>query len=173
MTYPDSTPQGAGAEGAAWVFNAPPGRPAGPPGGQPPPGGQAVPSGAAARADWEYWRPAAAAGPPQAAVHPGQNPDRPVAAAGELRLLVDGRSYVFQPGQVVRVGRAPDNDVVVGDPTVSRQHARLVSGDGGWTFESIGQAATWLDGQPVTWVAVTGPPDLALGAGPRRVPAGR
>ena len=126
MTYPDSTPRAAGAEGAAWAYNAP----------------------------------------------------------GELRLLVDGRSYVFQPGQLVRIGRAPDNDVVVGDPTVSRQHARLVWLDGGWTFESIGQAATWLHGQPVTRLVVTGPLDLALGSaqgpvlrvevrspGPRATPA--
>jgi RsiW-degrading membrane proteinase PrsW (M82 family) len=164
MTYPDSTPQGAGAEGALWVFNAPPGWPAVPAGWQPPPGWQPDPSWPAAPPDWEYWRPAALAGPPQGGVHAGQHPDRPVATAGELRLLVDGRSYSFQPGQAVRIGRAPDNDVLLSEPTVSRQHARLVWADGGWTFESIGQAATWLDGQPVTRVAVTGPLDLALGS---------
>ena len=153
MTYPDSTPQAADADGAAWAFNPPPGWPAVPAGWQPPPGWQPDPSWPAAPADWEYWRPAPLAPAPEGA-----------ATAGELRLLVDGRSYVFQPGQPVRIGRAPDNDVTVSDPTVSRQHARLVWADGGWIFEGIGQAATWLHGQPVTRVAVTGPLDLALGS---------
>jgi RsiW-degrading membrane proteinase PrsW (M82 family) len=153
MTYPDSTPPAAGSDDASWTFNAPPGWPAVPAGWRPPPGWQPDLSWPAAPADWEYWRPAAPAPAPQVA-----------AAAGELRLLVDGRSYVFQPGQPVRIGRAPDNDVTVGDPSVSRQHARLVWADGGWVFEGIGQAATWLHGQPVTRVAVSGPLDLALGS---------
>jgi len=153
MTYPDSTPQPADADDEAWTFNAPPGWPTVPAGWQPPPDWQPDPSWPAAPADWEYWRPAPRAHAPQNA-----------AVAGELRLLVDGRSYAFRPGQLVRIGRAPDNDVTVGDPTVSRQHARLVWADGGWVFEGIGQAATWLHGQPVARVAVTGPLDLALGS---------
>jgi RsiW-degrading membrane proteinase PrsW (M82 family) len=153
MTYPDSTPQAADADGPAWTFNAPPGWPAVPAGWQPPPGWQPDPSWPAAPADWEFWRPAPPAQAPQAA-----------ATDGELRLSVEGRSYGFRPGQLVRIGRAPDNDVTVGDPTVSRQHARLVWADGGWIFEGIGQAATWLHGQPVTRVAVTGPLDLTLGS---------
>jgi RsiW-degrading membrane proteinase PrsW (M82 family) len=160
MTYPDSTPQAAGTAGAAWVFNPPPGWPAVPAGWQPPPGWQPDPSWPAAPADWEYWRPASPAPVPQTAVRTPQT----AAAAADVRLVVDGRSYVFPPGQLVRIGRAPDNDVTVGDPTVSRQHARLVWGDGGWTFEGIGQAATWLHGQPVTRVAVTEPVDLVLGS---------
>ncbi len=146
MTHPDSTPQAADA---AWAFNPPPGWPAMPAGWQPPSGWQPDPTWPPAPADWEYWRP----------VPPARAPE-----GGELRVLVDGRSYVFQPGQLVRIGRAPDNDVTVSDPTVSRQHARLVWGDGGWTFEGIGQAATWLHGQPVSRVAVTGPLDLVLGS---------
>jgi RsiW-degrading membrane proteinase PrsW (M82 family) len=84
--------------------------------------------------------------------------------AGALRLLVEGRSYVAQPGQLVRIGRAPDNDVLVSDPTVSRQHGQLRWTDGGWTFESIGQALTWAHHQRVSQVAVTGPVDLVLGS---------
>ena len=140
---------GAGGEARRGRSTPPPGWPAMPAGWQPPSGWQPDPSWPAAPADWEYWRP----------LPPARAPE-----GGELRVLVDGRSYVFQPGQLVRIGRAPDNDVTVGDPTVSRQHARLVWGDGGWTFEGIGQAATWLHGQPVTRVAVTGPLDLVLGS---------
>ena len=88
----------------------------------------------------------------------------PAGATGELHLQIDGQSYVFQPGELVRIGRAPDNDVLVGEPTVSRQHARMVWADGGWVYESIGQAATLLHGQPVTRLAVTQPVDLTLGS---------
>jgi RsiW-degrading membrane proteinase PrsW (M82 family) len=90
----------------------------------------------------------------------GQHVDQP----GELHLQVDGQSYVFQPGELVKIGRSPDNDVLVSDPTVSRQHAQLVWADGGWIYESLGHAATWLHGQPVTRVAVTQPADLTLGS---------
>jgi pSer/pThr/pTyr-binding forkhead associated (FHA) protein len=83
---------------------------------------------------------------------------------GELHLQIDGQSYVFQPGELVRIGRAPDNDVLVAEPTVSRQHARMVWADGGWIYESVGQAATLLNGQPVTRLAVTQPVGLALGS---------
>jgi pSer/pThr/pTyr-binding forkhead associated (FHA) protein len=41
----------------------------------------------------------------------------------ELRVIFGGRSYTFPPGQTVLIGRLPDNNVVVGDPTVSRRHA--------------------------------------------------
>ena len=132
-------------------------------------------------AGWEFWLPAPQAG--QQAGQPGgqqggpakrgQPAGQPIEQAadsspagptGELRLQIDGQSYVFPPGELVRIGRAPDNDVLVGEPTVSRQHARMVWADGGWIYESTGHAATLLDGQPVTRLAVTQPVDLTLGS---------
>ena len=83
--------------------------------------------------------------------------------ADELHITFDGRPYSFQPGQPVRIGRGHDNEVVVGDPTVSRQHAQLSLGPDGWVFENIGQARTFLRGQPITRVAVSQPMDLTLG----------
>ena len=41
----------------------------------------------------------------------------------ELQVTFDGRSYTFQPGQTVLIGRLSDNSIVVSDPTVSRRHA--------------------------------------------------
>jgi RsiW-degrading membrane proteinase PrsW (M82 family) len=166
------------------VFNAPPGWPQAPSGWQPAPGWQPDPSWPPAPAGWEFWLPAAQAGQPggQPAVQQGgpqvgpaggldagQPADQPADSspagpAGELHLQIDGQSYVFQPADLVRIGRSPDNDVLVGEPTVSRQHARMVWADGGWIFESIGQAATLLNGQPVTRLAVTQPVELALGS---------
>jgi RsiW-degrading membrane proteinase PrsW (M82 family) len=155
MTSPESAPQAASPADEKWVFNAPPGWPEPSAGWQPPPGWQPDPSWPTAPAGWEFWKPA-----------PSDRQDRDAASAtaNELHLTVDGRSHVFQPGQPVRIGRSPDNEVVVGDPAVSRQHARLTWGPDGWIFENTGQAPTFLRGQQVTRVEVTQPLDLALGS---------
>ena len=80
----------------------------------------------------------------------------------ELQVTFDGRSYTFQPGQTVYIGRLSDNSVVVGDPTVSRRHAQLTWGPVGWLFENLGQARTFRQGQEITQVIVRKPTDLSL-----------
>jgi RsiW-degrading membrane proteinase PrsW (M82 family) len=85
--------------------------------------------------------------------------------AGEVRLACDGQPYAFQPGQVVRIGRASDNEVVVGDPAVSRKHAQLSWAPEGWVFENVGQAPTFQAGQSVTRVVVSQGVELTLGSG--------
>jgi RsiW-degrading membrane proteinase PrsW (M82 family) len=142
------------------MFNAPPGWPPAPPGWQPGPGWQPEPSWPPAPTGWEFWLPASPAGQ-----HQEQPADSsPAILTGELHLQIDGQSYAFQPGQLARIGRGPDNDVLVSEPTVSRQHGRMFWLDGGWIYESVGQAATLLHGQPVTRLAVTQPVDLTLGS---------
>ena len=138
-----------------WVFNPPPGWPAPPAGWQPPTGWQPDSSWPAAPAGWEFWKPA-----PQAGQYGVSFP----ATANELRLTFDGRSYVFQPRQKVRIGRGRDNELVVGDPAVSSQHAQLSWDHDGWVYENIGQAPTFLRGQSVTRVAIGQPLDLTLGS---------
>src|SRR5271170_1680268 len=80
----------------------------------------------------------------------------------ELQVTFDGRSYTFQPGQTVLIGRLADNSIVVGDPTVSRRHARLTWGPVGWLFENLGQARTFQQGQEVKQVIVRKPTELSL-----------
>jgi len=185
MTFSNISPQAASPEGSAWVFNAPPGWPPAPAGWQPAPGWEPDPSWPPAPAGWEFWLPASQAGPsqappPQAAPsqaeppsaepplggRPGEEPvgSAPAGAPGELHLELDGQTFAYRPGDVVRIGRAPDNDVLVNDPTVSRQHARMVWLDGGWIYESVGHAATLLHGQPVTRLVITQPVELTLGS---------
>jgi len=60
----------------------------------------------------------------------------------ELQVSYEGRRYGFQPGHTVRIGRSLDNDVVVSDPTVSRQHAQVAWGPDGWLFEGQGREGT-------------------------------
>jgi RsiW-degrading membrane proteinase PrsW (M82 family) len=80
----------------------------------------------------------------------------------ELQVTIDGRSYTFQPGQTVLIGRLSDNSIVVSDPTVSRRHAQLTWGPAGWMFENLGQARAFQHGQEVKQVLVRQPIELAL-----------
>ena len=164
------------AKGAGWAFNPPPGWPVPPPGWQPREGWKPDPAWPPAPADWEFWKP-----DPQG----GQAGDSVPAPAGAIHLTIDGQTHAFQPGQSARIGRATDNDVVLGDPAVSRKHAQLSWTPDGWVFENVGQAPTFVGGQSVTRVAVSQAVELTLGSahgpvlrldpspapGPQQVPA--
>ncbi|GAA2750479.1 FHA domain-containing protein [Kitasatospora cinereorecta] len=65
------------------------------------------------------------------------------------------------PAKVVRIGRAPDNDLVVGDLSVSRHHAELrARADGRYEIADLeSHNGTFLNGQPVLQ-ALVGPGDL-------------
>ncbi|MGH3395951.1 MAG: FHA domain-containing protein, partial [Streptosporangiaceae bacterium] len=65
----------------------------------------------------------------------------------------------------MRIGRSPDNDIVVGDPTVSRQHAHMSCGPDGWEWENVGRALSFLDGQPVTRARLSLPASIQLASG--------
>jgi len=80
----------------------------------------------------------------------------------ELQVSCEGHRYSFEQDQVVRIGRSTDNDVVVSDPTVSRQHARLAFGPNGWMFEGLGRAGTFQRGSAVTRLLLREPVELAL-----------
>ena len=80
----------------------------------------------------------------------------------ELEVTFEGRRYNFEPAQSVAIGRSSDSDVVVGDPTVSRQHARLTWGPGGWVMENLGRSGTFVLGQPVPRMLITDAVQLRL-----------
>ncbi len=87
-------------------------------------------------------------------------------AGGDLRLnlVLDGKDLTVAPGQTVRIGRSPDNDLVTNAPTVSRQHAVLSWGAEGWEFGNTGSAPTFHNGRRVTRLIVDRPLDLVLGS---------
>src|ERR1700722_10717480 len=80
----------------------------------------------------------------------------------ELHVTYGDRSFSFGPGETVRIGRSPDNEIVVSDPTVSRQHGQISRGPDGWEFVSTGRALSFVDGAPVTRALVTQPVRLQL-----------
>ncbi len=76
-------------------------------------------------------------------------------------------SAVMPPlAEVVRIGRAGDNDVVLADLGVSRRHAELRRSPGGeYEIADLGSSnGTFLNGQPVTTAAVTEADVVGIGA---------
>lgn len=67
-------------------------------------------------------------------------------------------------GERLRIGRLPDNDVVLDDLLVSRWHAELCRVDGRWHIRDLSSAnGTYVNGQRVTEAAVE--PDSVIGIG--------
>ncbi len=95
---------------------------------------------------------------PQAILH--EDPEI-VAGSVTVEALIDDRpptlSLVRGDGEVhalfdgLRIGRTDDNDVVIVDGRVSRHHARIVAGEGGFAIEDLQSSnGTFVDGAPVT-----------------------
>ncbi len=80
----------------------------------------------------------------------------------ELRITFAGQTFTFEPGQTVRIGRNPDNAVVVSDPIVSREHARISWRSDGWVLDDLGKGRTFVGGLPVASVSVQQPLDVHL-----------
>src|SRR5260370_37331588 len=75
-----------------------------------------------------------------------------------------GKTYQLNKS-VITLGREPANDIVVNDPTISRQHARLVWNNGTWTIEKLTLANTVSVNQRDVQQAVVNSRDtIGLGA---------
>jgi putative peptide zinc metalloprotease protein len=83
----------------------------------------------------------------------------PLAGADAPLELVLGDATRVPLVTEVTLGRAPGSTVVLGDPTVSRVHARISTGNAPLIEDAGSSHGTWLDG-----VRVTGPMPLRDGA---------
>jgi DNA-binding CsgD family transcriptional regulator len=74
----------------------------------------------------------------------GQTGNTDVVSASEVTVLLEisseaGTSRTPTRGDVIRIGRATDNDVVLNaEQTVSRHHAQLSCADGQWMISDLG-----------------------------------
>jgi len=76
-----------------------------------------------------------------------------MAAAGAGLVLPDGRWHRIPPrSRTLEVGRAPDNDVVLGDEYVSRKHFRIHHDGSAFALEDLGSSS----GTSVNGVSSTG-----------------
>jgi pSer/pThr/pTyr-binding forkhead associated (FHA) protein len=120
----------------------------------------------------------ASAGGGVGTVLPGGAPDRPggrlregavagatVVTGDVLNLECAGRSYSFEPGRVVTIGRDDTCEVVTTNPTVSRRHATLRNDGSGWVFEDGGSAGgSYVDGTRTARRTLTGSTAIWLGS---------
>jgi serine/threonine protein kinase, bacterial len=74
------------------------------------------------------------------------------------------KQWQFDQSRHVRIGRDPDNQVVVDDPLVSRFHAELTAGSQ-WQLTSHGTNGTFINGQKVDRAILVDGNMLQLGAG--------
>jgi pSer/pThr/pTyr-binding forkhead associated (FHA) protein len=88
----------------------------------------------------------------------------PAAADNAYLLDGDGQQFVLRSGAPTRIGRALDNDIVVGDASVSRHHASIEYRNGGFVLRDLGSHnGTWLAGQRVSEVPLGRGDALGLG----------
>ncbi|MER5355982.1 FHA domain-containing protein [Kitasatospora sp. NPDC002551] len=109
------------------------------------------------------------AGLPDPAPPPAPTPAPAPVPAERPSLIAPAASGTFRrpsavlrlPGRTVRIGRAPDNDLVLDDLVVSRHHAELRTlPDGGHEIADLGSHnGTYLNGGPVERAPV-GPADI-------------
>ena len=57
------------------------------------------------------------------------------------------KTWRFSDQGHVRIGRAPDADITLADPSISRVHVEIVSKDGKWILRSHGRNGTRIDGE--------------------------
>ncbi|WP_309056555.1 FHA domain-containing protein [Streptomyces sp.] len=162
---PEAGPEPAGAREPAPPVPPAPGSPASAPPEPPPPAPEAPaaepfadPAPGPVRESHARPGPAPAPVPeayrPPSVAHP--------AATGTFRQPTSVRPL---PAHSVRIGRAPDNDVVVADLVVSRHHAELRAHPDGtyWIHDLGSHNGTFLNGRPVADARVT--PDDIVGIG--------
>jgi hypothetical protein len=69
-----------------------------------------------------------------------------------------------RPGERLRIGRAPDNELHLDHPSVSRAHAELLGFDAGWQLRDIGSKnGTFVEGRLATDLTLTRPCWLRFG----------
>ena len=73
---------------------------------------------------------------------PGPPPEGPAATRALSQGVLAGMHNAGGAASRLRIGRAPDNDVVIDDLLVSRYHAELRRGPRGWQLVDLGQRAT-------------------------------
>lgn len=60
------------------------------------------------------------------------------------------RSWTFDGEQLIKIGRSPDNHVVIYSSVVSRYHAEIKIIDDVWLAFNLGTNGTYVNGKPIT-----------------------
>ncbi|GAA1640640.1 FHA domain-containing protein [Nonomuraea maheshkhaliensis] len=167
---PQATPWRPGA------WTPPPPGPAAVPPPSPAPGPVPPPRPAPPAPAWQPAQPGGAMPSPTPTLRltaPTSGPGQPGGAGPTPTLRLPRTGQWREPAtvrdlggaQIVRIGRAPENDIVVTDLRVSRRHAELRIDAGGHEIVDVGsRMGTYVNGQRVQRARVT--PDDLIGIGP-------
>jgi hypothetical protein len=83
---------------------------------------------------------------------------------GSLILVGEDGASTRLNGQPLRIGRGPDNDLVISDVRVSRVHAVIEPDSKGWVLRDLQSTnGTYLNGERVKETRLDGPAELSLG----------
>ncbi|MBX7164791.1 MAG: FHA domain-containing protein [Pirellulales bacterium] len=69
--------------------------------------------------------------------------------ASRVHALQRWQFFEVTPETAIRIGRAPDNDVVLTSPFVSRAHAVLRPREGDWELSVVSDKGVFVDGRRV------------------------
>jgi pSer/pThr/pTyr-binding forkhead associated (FHA) protein len=75
------------------------------------------------------------------------------------------QTWRFLDTPLIRIGRAPENEVVVSSPFVSRAHAYLRHHEGAWELCVLSQQGVFVDGQRIDALALREGTVFRLSAG--------
>lgn len=64
------------------------------------------------------------------------------------------QTWKFADESIIRIGRAPDNQVVLYSAVVSRHHVDVQHINGSWEIVSLGANGTYIDDKPISHVPV-------------------
>jgi pSer/pThr/pTyr-binding forkhead associated (FHA) protein len=106
---------------------------------------------------------------PAYAVENRSNIPAPEAGAAAGPCLIDGTGQRFplRPGAATRLGRAIDNDIVVGHSSVSRHHASIESVNGGYELRDLqSQNGTFVSDERVVQKRIVDGDLIKLGQAP-------
>ena len=90
-------------------------------------------------------------------------------------VLRDPASRFRTQSKVRRIGRRPDNDIIVSDPDVSEQHAELRRSPAGryWIIDLGSHTGTYVNGTRVNQQEITEDDIIAIGHTTLRLSAGQ
>jgi serine/threonine-protein kinase len=78
------------------------------------------------------------------------------------------KSWTFEHQNIIRIGRATDNDIVLYSAVVSRHHLQITQNGEVWELENLGANGTFYNGKAVKKIEVTNGMILSLaGSGPK------
>lgn len=77
--------------------------------------------------------------------------DQDFSSAARTPAAANGDLHFYRPTAVINIGRAPDNDLILGNGTVSRYHARIFKQDEKWHLTDLDSThGTTLDGRQIS-----------------------